>query len=215
MTTLTFLHFLGHSATIAGVPGCVLPREQKRRATALRISRCAQRLTEERGLDGFTMDDLAEEAGVSRRTLFNYFAGKVDAVLGPAPVFDESSCALFVSGGPTGRLVDDCAVLAHDVLAAPDLALDREDLERGQRLMVATPRLLLTVHERFEQVTASLGDLVTQRAGVDLDQASVRLLVRLFATVLEASLAAYLAGDDRPLTEIFDETLRNARDLLT
>lgn len=196
------------------MPGCVLPREQKRRATALRISRCAQRLTEERGLDGFTMEDLAEDAGVSRRTLFNYFAGKVDAVLGPPPVFRDSSRALFLAGGPTGHLIDDCAVLAHDVLTEPDLGLDREDLERGHRLIVATPRLLVTVHERFEEVTASLGELVSLREGVDLDQPAVRLLIRLLATVFEASLATYLAGDDRPMTEIFDETLRTARDLL-
>ena len=58
------MHFMGQSAT--------LTRERKRRETADRITACAQELTEARGLDGFTMEDLAAEAHVSRRTRFNY-----------------------------------------------------------------------------------------------------------------------------------------------
>ena len=60
-------------------------REGRRRATSYRISVCAQELTEERGLEGFTMEELAEAAGVSRRTLelrFRAAFGK-----GPADVF--------------------------------------------------------------------------------------------------------------------------------
>ena len=60
-------------------------RADRRQRMLHRITLTAQRLTDERGLDGFTMDDLAEAVDVSRRTLFNYFPGKVDAVLGPDP----------------------------------------------------------------------------------------------------------------------------------
>lgn len=57
-------------------------REKQRAATAARIVRSARRLADQHGVDGFTLDDLAEAAGVSRRTLFNYFPTKYDAVLG-------------------------------------------------------------------------------------------------------------------------------------
>ena len=60
-------------------------REQKRWETSRRITLCAQRLTDAHGIDGFTMDELADAAEVSRRTLFNYFPSKTDAVLGEAP----------------------------------------------------------------------------------------------------------------------------------
>ena len=56
-------------------------REQKRWECSHRITLCAQRLTDAHGLDGFTVDDLAAAAGVSRRTLFNYFRNKEDLAL--------------------------------------------------------------------------------------------------------------------------------------
>lgn len=40
----------------------------------------AAALAEEHGLGGFTVNDLAERAGVSRRTIFNHFASVEDAV---------------------------------------------------------------------------------------------------------------------------------------
>ena len=42
-----------------------------------------ERLADDRGFDGFTMDELAAAAAVSRRTLFNHVSGKLEAVLGP------------------------------------------------------------------------------------------------------------------------------------
>ena len=74
-------------------------RSGRRLSTTLRIARCARRLAADRGLDGFTMEELAQEAGVSRRTLFNYFPGKVDAVLGPMPEPADEALDLFREGG--------------------------------------------------------------------------------------------------------------------
>ena len=187
-------------------------REQRRQETARRITRQAQVLTEERGLDGFTMDELADAADVSRRTLFSYFPGKIDAVLGPLPVVSPAAQATFLAGGPTGRLVDDLAVLARDVLDTH--GLEREDVERGTRLVTTTPRLLAAVHERFEQLTAGFADLVREREGERVSPAQARLLVRLLVSVFDAALVRFVDGDERSMPDLFDETLRSARDLL-
>src|SRR4051794_13821626 len=45
----------------------------------------------ERGFDAVTMDDLANAAGISRRTYFRYFATKEDVV---TCVFDDAGDAL-------------------------------------------------------------------------------------------------------------------------
>src|SRR6187455_2160947 len=102
-------------------------REQKKVATAHRITRAAQQLAGQHGLDGFTMEELAEAADVSRRTLFNYFASKTDAVLGPEPEVPEADVEAFRSGGPHGNLIDDLAELARSALAVKQV--DRETIE--------------------------------------------------------------------------------------
>ncbi|MBC9732322.1 TetR family transcriptional regulator [Nocardioides marmotae] len=186
-------------------------RDAKRRETEDRISDCAQRLVAEHGLDGFTMEDLAAAADVSRRTLFNYFPSKVDAVLGNLPTIPADVRETFVRGGPHGALVEDLAVLARVVLADTDL--QREQVDRLQHILTTTPRLAMSVHCRFEEVSADIAALVAQR-DPGLTGMPARLLVRLLVTVFDSAMAAYVAGDDRPLADLFDEHLAAARRLL-
>ena len=56
-------------------------RTRKKAATRLSLHEAALRLAMEHGLDGVTVEDIADEVGVSRRTFSNYFANKEDAVL--------------------------------------------------------------------------------------------------------------------------------------
>jgi AcrR family transcriptional regulator len=121
-------------ATSAPPPG---GRAQKLEETRQRIVRCAQRLCLDAGFDGFTMDELAAAAEVSRRTLFNYFPSKVDAVLGGAEVPDFTSpglvevAATFRAGGPHGRLVDDLAEVSRILLAAQPIERESARLRKA------------------------------------------------------------------------------------
>src|SRR4051812_27494618 len=53
-------------------------RERKKAATRERLLASASALFAEHGYDTVTMDDIAERAGVSRATAFNYVARKED-----------------------------------------------------------------------------------------------------------------------------------------
>lgn len=55
-------------------------REQKKHGTRAALTEQALRLADERGYDGFTITDLVESVGVSRRTFSNYFAGKAECL---------------------------------------------------------------------------------------------------------------------------------------
>ena len=61
-------------------------REQRRRETTRALTDAARRLTTERGFAGFTVEELCTEVGVSRRTFFNYFESKENAVFGFAAI---------------------------------------------------------------------------------------------------------------------------------
>jgi len=56
-------------------------RARKKAATRQSLHEAALRLATADGLDRVTVEDIADEAGVSRRTFSNYFANKEDAVL--------------------------------------------------------------------------------------------------------------------------------------
>ena len=56
-------------------------REAKKRATARELAIAAYTLVRERGYDAVTIDDIAADAGYSRRTFANHYAGKPEAVV--------------------------------------------------------------------------------------------------------------------------------------
>lgn len=55
-------------------------RDSKKAATRLMISNVATRLFVERGFENVSVDEIAREADVSRKTVFNYFPRKEDMV---------------------------------------------------------------------------------------------------------------------------------------
>jgi AcrR family transcriptional regulator len=69
-------------------------RERKRTETWTAIHEAAATLAQQRGLEHATVEAIAESAGVSPRTFFNYFPSKEDAVLGrDEPVLDAADAA--------------------------------------------------------------------------------------------------------------------------
>jgi len=56
-------------------------RAERKAASHRALADAALRLARENGLDGFTIDDVARAAGTSRRTFFNHFTSKEEAVV--------------------------------------------------------------------------------------------------------------------------------------
>jgi AcrR family transcriptional regulator len=79
-------------------------RERKKLATRLAIREAAMDLFAEHGFHGTTMDHIAEAAGVSRATVFTYFATKEDIVQGDATAAIDALAAALRENGTEGTI---------------------------------------------------------------------------------------------------------------
>jgi AcrR family transcriptional regulator len=188
-------------------------REARRQATAHRISLCAQELTDGRGLDGFTMDQLAEACGVSRRTLFNYFPGKDAAVMGTHPSLDDTLLEQFAAGGPTGHLVDDIAVLVDALLEVKDI--NRDDVHRVRALVLKEPRLMAYAKQRFEEFGEEFLEVIRTREGSSYDETRARTVIQVMAALFDLAVTMFAADPDTELSALYAELLSVTRSALS
>jgi AcrR family transcriptional regulator len=187
-------------------------REARRHETSLRISHCARLLADEHGIDGFTMDDLAAAAEVSRRTLFNYFPGKDAAVRGDRPPLPPDLIATFREGGPTGDLIDDLVALADALL--DDADIDRDELALIRRVMHDNPRLIALAKQDFDASGEEIRAAVEAREGAEYDDTRTRVVLRVFGALFDLALDDYLEHPDRELAEVFDQAVAALRSAL-
>lgn len=145
-------------------------REAKKRATARELALAAYALVREHGYDAVTIDDIASEAGYSRRTFANHYSGKPEAVVDgflahatlrsdtatmPVPetfddVIDESET--YVLGIINGPVLDDVRALA--IIADEHRVLESTAHARMQAYRAALAQDALG--ERFGSVRVHL-----------------------------------------------------------
>lgn len=82
-------------------------REQRKRETSRGLTDAARRMTTERGFAGFTIEELCADVGVSRRTFFNYFESKENAVFGFATIDSRQEALEEDFSAQHGDLLDD------------------------------------------------------------------------------------------------------------
>lgn len=137
-------------------------REQRRRETTRALTDAARRLTTERGFAGFTVEELCAEVGVSRRTFFNYFESKENAVFGFAAIDSrqEGLEAEFVAR--SGDLLDDFLRLTIDRF---ELFNPLDDAPAMFAVIEQEPRLLKAAFEQLAKNERRDMELVVRRSG--------------------------------------------------
>ncbi len=135
-------------------------RDRKRQTTATTIHTTAKAMALKVGLANVLVEDIATQAGVSRRTFFNYFATKDDAILGlQEPVllpnaveaFKESTDNLLLR---TVRLIiaTNATALVQGASFKPAVALRKQHPElkvRFEHCAAKTEQLIRPVIEQY------------------------------------------------------------------
>jgi AcrR family transcriptional regulator len=161
----------------------------------------ARRATIEHGLHGFTIEQLCETVGVSRRTFFNHFASKDDAVLGIEQGATEELLAAYVDGSLVPADLDPLgSIVALAIEHMHVVGIDRADEALVRRVFEREPAMVAKFLAAAEVQLAAVGQAVRQRFGwTDPDDRRAQLVAEAAAGLLKVSAGEYF--DDA-----FDET---------
>lgn len=138
-------------------------RERTRQIARRELTDIAQHLFAQRGYSETTMEDIAAAAGMSKRTLFRYFASKDDLVLGKYDVFGER-LAEALAARPVDeplwtslrRVLDLTVVYFEDGEA-------RDRSEAMERIVRSTPALYAGYLERLSRAERLVADEAQRR----------------------------------------------------
>lgn len=113
-------------------------RERKRRETRQRIAEVGLRLFLANGYQGTTLDAVAAEAGISRRTFFSYFKSKDDIVLFWQAANWAGVLADLLKASPDARPLD----AVRDVMVKHISRYTTEEMTAIDRLMRSSESIL-------------------------------------------------------------------------
>ena len=166
-------------------------RASRARRTRDAIQASALRLAHERGYGATTVEDVAADAGVSRRTVFNYFPTKIDMfVHGPLAPEAEAVEAFIASDGD---LLDDLGALIAS--ADPRDGDDAEDFRRLRAVFRENPEIIVALQPRVRLFHSVIRAAIAQRLGAELSDPRVRAASGL-AHLIQKTAVELWAGDD-------------------
>ncbi|WNM23429.1 TetR/AcrR family transcriptional regulator [Demequina capsici] len=178
-----------------GNPGL---RERKLQQARIATQLAAVELCLDQGLDSVTVEQIADRAGISPRTFYNYFASRDDALLGDAkPEPDADQIARFLARDDVSD-VEAFALMLAEAWASSQP--DQELFRLRRALLDAEPRLAAQNIARVGHHREALAEVARARLAArhpDLDESALAqestLLVALATAAVQAVGRAWLA----------------------
>ena len=195
-------------------------RERKKLHTRQTIELAAIDLVLEHGLDGVTIEAIAERADVTPRTFFNHFADKTDAVLGLArdqEIAPDIDPATIVADSP---FAFGAAVVRAGLETLDDGAVDTD--RRRREVFARHPALLTREMDKIALIEGSITRHLERYladggmpAGVEREDFALAITV----TVTAAARLAFIRWSRQPasaleLVSFFDHAVTTVTTIL-
>jgi len=167
------------------------------------IELAAFRLFEQRGFEATTMDDIAAEVGVGRRTLFRYYPSKNDILWGQ---FDDglrefaATLAAFPERVSIAEAIREAVVAFNDL---DDAAIPQH--RQRMRLLLCTPALLAHSELRYGAWRDVVARFAARRLGLAPDDLLPVLIGRVALAVALSAYEQWLRDDGRALGDLIRE----------
>jgi mycofactocin system transcriptional regulator len=178
-----------------------VPRAGRRRITSrAEVEHVALELFSSRGFERTTIDDIAEAAGIGRRTFFRYFPSKNDIAWGD---FDgqldkmRKRLAEYPADRPLLAVISD-ALVDFNRIAPEEASWHRRRME----LILATPALQAHSALRYADWRQVLADFVAERLEVPPDSLAPQTIAYATLGVALAAYEQWLRSPDADLGEL-------------
>jgi AcrR family transcriptional regulator len=186
-------------------------RERKRRIALTELTAVAQDLFLEQGYENTTVDQIAEAAGMSRRTFFRYFPTKDDLVIGKYDLFGDR-----IAEALDARPADE--PVWQSLRRVFDIALEyvQDDRQRArndamERIVESSPQLNARYLEKMQRIQDLLVGRVAARLAnqgrFEPDPRPAAIVGAAFAC-MQAARSAWLQSDQtQPFGEYLDDAM--------
>lgn len=175
-------------------------RERNQRDTWNAIYEAAHAFARDEGLGAAAVEAVAAQAGISRRTFFNYFPTKEDAILGTRlPWLDEAVVERLATSEE-----DELTRTVHAFVSVLRTALTEETAVRRREIVAQHPSLrgrlgqLITKVE--ELVREAMQEAAARREDAG-DPASQEVLLMLSGVIIKHAFTQYFEGEQRAAAE--------------
>ncbi|WP_125099666.1 TetR/AcrR family transcriptional regulator [Leucobacter chromiireducens] len=195
-------------------------RSAKMRRTRIAITEHARKLTAEHGLAGFTIEDVCEPVGISRRTFFNYFPSKEAAVIGsPAEPFESAAMQRFVASGTRSgqispTLLDDMVEVAIEMM---DEVFDiAGTITHVNQIIAREPEFMEKFMQDSEEVHQRFTSLIEEREGLTPGDPRAGVAIQVLGSLLHHAAHAFFGrGETGSIGPELRRTLALSRELFT
>lgn len=168
-------------------------RERKKLRTRHALGAAALELAVRHGLDGVTVEQIAEAADVSPRTFFNYFSSKEEAVVA-ADVERARATAERLAARPADEpVLTSVRAVVREMVDGADARA--RDWVRQVRLVRANPALVphqLAAYAAMEQQFAAV---IAERTGLAADDLYPALTAAAVMSATRTATTRWLASD--------------------
>jgi TetR/AcrR family transcriptional regulator, regulator of mycofactocin system len=170
------------------------------------VGEVALRLFRERGFEQTTVDDIATELGIARRTLFRYFPSKNDIVWGDFDSVLDRLRAELGARDPAAPMLDTLreAVVASNAYPAELLP----ELRTRITLITRVPALQAHSMLRYAAWRRVVADFVAGRVGVRADDLLPRALGYAALAASTSAFSYWVDTPDSDLTSLLDRSYR-------
>jgi len=176
--------------------------------THSQLSQIALKLFIERGFDQTTVDEIAKEAGVGRRTLFRYFPTKNDLPWGNFDPLLEGMRVTLLHADTNLPIID---ALREAVIEFNNFPPDELDMHRNRmRLLLNVPTLLAHSTLRYAEWRQVIAEFVANRMGVKPDELPPQTIAWACLGICLAAYEQWLGREDANLTDTFRVAFSNA-----